>query len=460
MALTAELGAFLESVRFEDLPSDAVTLARDAFTDTVGVMMAGVTEPVVGVLLAEYTAKMSAPQARVCLSSFQAWAPDSALIAGTASHAHDYDDQSLTGHPSTVLVPVILAEAEFLNSTGKEMVTAYVAGFEVWAELVKRSANYHRKGWHPTSVFGVIGAAAAASVLRRLSAERAVAALAIAGSHAGGLAVNFGTMTKPYHAGLAARDGLISARLAAGGASASRDAFENKSGFLTAFAPDWEADRETPTQLGQDWHLVRQRLCVKRYPTCYFMHRSFDAAVKLLAGRNLGADDIAQVDVTMGNGQTAVLVNQRPQTGLEAKFSEQFAMAAAVILGRMGIEDLRDAVVQRADIQAFFPKVTVHGVDDYDPRDPAHSLSDRVVITLADGTKLDTGPVSSIRGHAFDPLSTEELWDKFKECTKNTHSESEASELFEKTQSLVDLKSTLELPTCERVFEFKPLAAE
>jgi 2-methylcitrate dehydratase PrpD len=460
MALTAELGAFLEGVRFEDLPGDAVALARDAFTDTVGVMMAGVTEPVIGVLLGEFTAKASSPQARVCLSRFKAWAPDAALIGGTASHAHDYDDQSLTGHPSAVLVPAILAEAEFLGSSGKEMIAAYVAGYEVWAELVKRSANYHRKGWHPTSVFGVIGAAASASVLKRLASEKAVAALAIAGSHAGGLAANFGTMTKPYHAGLAARDGLLSSRLAAAGASASRDIFENKSGFLTAFAPDWDADRETPSRLGEDWHLVRQRLCVKRYPTCYFMHRSFVATVKMLAGRNLGPDDVAQVDVTMGKGQTAVLINERPQTGLEAKFSEQFAMAAAVILGHMGLEDLRDPVVQRPDIQAFFPKVKVHGIDEYDPRDPAHSLSDRVEITLVDGSKLDSGPISSIRGHAYDPLTTEELWEKFKECTAKTHTEAEASELFDKTQSLVDLKSTQELPTCKRVFQNELLAAE
>lgn len=460
MALTAELGAFLESVRFEDLPSDAVALARDAFTDTVGVMMAGVTEPVISVLLSEYATKASAPQARVCLSPFRAWAPDAALIGGTASHAHDYDDQSLTGHPSAVLVPAILAEAEAVGATGREMITAYVAGFEVWAELVKRSANYHRKGWHPTSVFGVIGAAAAASVLKRLTAERAVAALAIAGSHAGGLAVNFGTMTKPYHAGLAARDGLVSARFAAGGASASRDAFEHKSGFLTAFSPDWEADRETPSALGKDWHLVRQRLCVKRYPTCYFMHRSFDATVKILSDRKVNPDTIERVDVTMGKGQTAVLVNERPQTGLEAKFSEQFAMAAAAILGRMGIDDLRDEVVARPDIQAFFPKVHLHGVDEYDPRDPAHSLSDRVVVKLKDGTQLDTGPISSIRGHAYDPLSKEELWEKFKECTAKTHNEQEANELFEKTQSIANLQSTAELPTCRHVFKHELVAAE
>ena len=129
------------------------------------------------------------------------------------------------------------------------------------------------------------------------------------------------------------------------------------------------------------------RLCVKRYPTCYFMHRSFDATAKMLEGRNIMPEEVDKVTVTMDRGQMAVLVNERPQTDNEAKFSEQFAMAAAVILGKMGIDELRDNVVQRPDIQAFFPKVTVVAVDEYDERDPAHSPSERVVIRLKDGRR-------------------------------------------------------------------------
>lgn len=112
----------------------------------------------------------------------------------------------------------------------------------------------------------------------------------------------------------------------------------------------------TVRRVGSDWYLLRQRLCIKKYPTCYFMHRSFDATVKLLAGRNLGPDDIAEIEVTMGRSQTAVLVNERPRTGPEAKFSEQVAMAAAVILGRMGVNEVNDETVQRADFQSFFPR--------------------------------------------------------------------------------------------------------
>lgn len=449
--ITADLGRFLESIRYESLPAAVLPLVRNAFTDTVGVIMVGAAEPVVAIVRRALIEPGSAREARACLSPLRVAAPDAALLGGTAGHALDYDDHSLTGHPSTVLVPAIVAEGEALGSSGRDLVTAYVAGYEVWAELIRRDANHHSKGWHPTAVFGALAAAAAGAVLRRLCAERAAAALAIAASHASGLAASFGTMTKPYQAGLAARNGLVAARLAAAGMTAARDALESPRGFLHAISPA-RPDCESPVKVGKEWYLPWQSLCVKKYPSCYFTHRSFDTAVKMLAGRGIRAEDIASVEVTMGTGQAVVLANHRPQTGLEAKFSEEFAMAAAVILGRMGIDVFTDAVVQRADIQAFFPKVKLIAVDEHDPRDPSHSPTERVVIRLNNGAVLDSGEIVRIRGHAYDPMSREELWAKFAECTARTHSEPQARELFERLQAVDGLASVRELPTCENVF--------
>jgi len=450
--LTADLGKFLAKIQFDDLPTDSLALVRDAFTDTIGVIMVGIEEPVVEIARRTFIEQDTGREARTCLSSVYASAPNAALIGGVAAHALDYDDQSLSGHPSAVMVPALLAEGEMLGSSGRDLVTAYVAGYEVWAELLRRSSNYHRKGWHPTSVFGVVGAAAATAVLHRPPADRAATALAIAASHAGGLGANFGTMTKPYHAGRAARDGLVATRLAVAGMTAGADALENPQGFLTAFSPDMTPDRDSPTRVGTEWYLVRQRLCIKKYPTCYFMHRSFDAAVKMLTARKVKPHDIAEIEVTMGKGQTSVLVNERPQTGLEAKFSEQFAMAAAAILGHMDVADLTDAVVQRSDIQSFFPKVKLNPVDEYDPRDPAHSPTERVVIRLNSGEMLDSGTIARIRGHAYDPLSRDELWEKFRSCTARTHAEKDAKRLFETLQSIDTLPSARDLPSCNRIF--------
>ena len=449
--LTSDLGRFLEYIRYDQLPPGTLPLVRNAFTDTVGVIMVGITEPVVDIVRRTLVATEGRGEARMCLSALTASAPDAALVAGTAGHALDYDDHSLTGHPSTVLVPAILAEGEKLASRGRDLVTAYVAGYEVWAELIRRDTAHHKKGWHPTAVFGVVSAAAAAAVLHKLPAERAAAALAIAATHAGGLAPNFGTMTKPYHAGLAARNGLVAARLAAAGMTAGRDTLENAQGFLNAFSPS-SADRESPVKVGKEWYLPWQSLCVKKYASCYFTHRSFDTAVKMLAGRNLKPDDIAAIEITMGIGQVVVLANHNPQTGLEAKFSEQFAMAAAVILGRMSLDVFTDEIVRRKDIQAFFPKVKLISVEAFDERDPAHSPTERVVIRLANGEVLDSGEIARIRGHAYDPMDPAELWTKFEDCTKKTHSEKDARQLFGLLQKVDDLSSTRDLPTCGKVF--------
>lgn len=452
MALSADLGRFLEDIRFEAIPEAAVQLACLGFTDTVGVIMAGVAEEIVRIVRDEVTHASAPREARACLSNLWMSAADAALVNGTAAHALDYDDQALTGHPSAVLVAAILAEGEHLKSTGAEMVTAYVAGYEVWAELVRRNTSYHVKGWHPTSVFGVIGAAAAVAVLHKLPAERATAALALAASHASGLAVNFGTMTKPYHVGMAARAGLFAARLAARGATASAVAFEHKRGYLTAFSPTTEADWDSPVQLGKHWQILTHGLCIKRYPTCYFMHRSFEATAAMLKGRNLRTEDVQDVVVTMGRGQTTVLVNERPQTAHEARFSGQFAMATAVIHGKMSVNELTDEVVRQPEIQAFFPKVRLDPIDEFDPRDPAHSPYDRVVIRLTSGEVLDTGKVSKIPGHALWPLTSDELWQKFSECTARTHSEAEARALFDLTQAMQSLAGMADLKSSSGIF--------
>src|SRR3990172_1590063 len=156
-------------------------------------MIAGSPEPAVQIL--KKTLAIGGPgEAALYFSSERGPAPEAAWINGTAAHALDYDDVALRGHPSTVLVPALLAEGEALNSTGRELATAYVAGYEVWADLVDRErGKHHDKGWHPTGIFGPIAAAAACARLRRLDSRRAAAALGIAASRASGLMANFGT---------------------------------------------------------------------------------------------------------------------------------------------------------------------------------------------------------------------------------------------------------------------------
>jgi len=451
-SLTAQAGRFLADVKYERLPPEVLPIVRDAYTDTVGVIMAGIDQPVAEILRKTVVEPAGRKESRACLSSHLVAAPDAALLGGAIAHALDYGVQTMSGHPGGVLLPAILAEGELLDSSGKDMATAFVAGYEIWCELWRRNQKYHNGGWHPTSVFGPVATAAACSVLRRLPADKAAHALAIAASHSGGLFSNFGSMTKGYHSGMASRNGVVAARLAAAGMTGGRDALENVQGFLTAFSSGGTPDRESPSNLGKEWYLPKYGLQFKLHPTCFFEHRSFEATVKMLKGRRIDPADIESVEVEMGRGQVTCLVHERPQNQFQAQFSGQFAVAAAAILGKLGVPEIADEMVRRPDMQAFYPKVKLKPVDEYDPRDPVFSPTESVVMKLRNGEVLESGPVSTIPGYVGEPLTTEQLWSKFAECTAKTHTASQARELFGLLQKIDTQRSPHALPTCTSIF--------
>ncbi len=367
MPLTQELGRFAAGLSFEALPAEAVEIARTGIIDTVATMIAGAHDPAPQLLRRGLD---PAPgRASLYFSGETATAPEAAWINGTAGHALDYDDVGCRGHVSTVLVPAILAEAETLGLGGREMFAAYAAGYETWAELARRDpGHHHKKGWHPTGIFGAIGAGAACATLRRLSPEQATMAIALAASQAGGIMANFGTMTKPFHAGRAAHAGLVSARLAEAGFTASPDALEHPQGFLSAVSPEGKADRDGPTpRLGAEWQIVKQGLSIKKYPACYCTHRALDAMLDLLARRPLKPAEIARITVSISETHSLILRNHAPQTGLAAKFSMEFAMAAAVISRRAGLGEYTDEFVRRPEVQELMRRVGVVTNENYDP---------------------------------------------------------------------------------------------
>jgi aconitate decarboxylase len=405
MGLTRELAERIAGIDYETLPREAVQTVKRGIIDCVGVLFAGRDEPVVRILLQDLA---PGNEATVLFGERKARSADAALLNATAGHALDYDDVAIDGHPSVVLTPAILAEGERLGVSGKELIAAYVAGYETWAELVSRDADkYHGKGWHPTAVFGTVGAAAAASRLGGLDVQKTTNALAIAASMAGGVGANFGTMTKPFHAGRAAQSGIQAARLAAAGMTASPDALEHRIGFLAAFSPQGRIDVERSVQ--QDaWHILRHGLNIKRYPVCYALHRSIDAVVAMKAA----AADVQSVEMHIGKLQAGMLRHSSPQNALDAKFSAQFAMAAALTTGKVGLAELTDGFVQRKDVQALMPKVRVATTEATDPDDPLFAAFDYVTVN---GVK--SREIRHAKGHARNPLTLDELREKFDDCT-------------------------------------------
>jgi 2-methylcitrate dehydratase PrpD len=416
--LTESIAQFVAAPDFANHLTKVREIATTGFIDTMGTMMAGATEPVVNVLLKHYEQASGEGLVPVPFAAVSKPASVAACINGTAAHALDYDDVALSGHPSTVLVPAILAQGHVLNSSGQEALDAYVVGYEVWAELIGREpGKYHLKGWHPTGVMGTVACAAALSYLNRFDAPMSARAMAIAASMASGLVANFGTMTKPFHAGRAASNAIEAVQLAKLGLTAAPDVFEHHAGLLQALSIAGDVDTQSHAdQLGQVPRILEYGLSVKRYPVCYSCHRAIDGALALIAEHDLEPHQVATVTVTMGPAQASMLRNHRPQTALQAKFSIEFAVASALVAREVGLRQLTDDFVQQQQVQSQFPKIQTAINQEPCPLEPAFALTDRVQMQLVSGEVLDSGDIRFPLGNALNPMTTEALKAKFMDC--------------------------------------------
>ena len=425
--LTRRLAGHVAGIEFAKLPREAVETVKRGTLDCMGVLFAGRDEPVVQLLSKSIPA---GSEARVLFDRGRAGSADAALLNAAAAHALDYDDTGLDGHPSVVLVPAVFAEGERLGAPGKERIAAYVAGYETWAELLGRDADkHHGKGWHPTAVFGTLAAAAAAAKIAGLNPEKTTNALGIAASMAAGLVANFGSMTKPFQVGRAAQSGVLAARLAAAGMTGSADALEHRSGFLAAVSPKGRFDAERDIER---WHIVRYGVNIKRYPVCYALHRAIDTALQI----EVKPAEVELIELRLGKHQAGMLRHSSPQNAPDAKFSAEFAMAAALLNRRLGFAELKDDFVKSEPVQALMRKVRVTATDEADADEPLFAPFDVVSVKLADGSVQTRQSKRHAKGHARDPLTLEELRAKFDDCTQGKQ-----AALFERLLGLESLGS-------------------
>lgn len=416
--LTSEIAAFVAAAANPAILPEAVVAAKRAFIDTVGVILAGRNEPVVTImqgLLAVGDDAFAWPGDR------RLSAEDAALLNGVAGHVLDYDDVAQAGHPSVVLVPAILAEAQRLGAPGRDALAAYGLGYEVWSQLAMCEPEaYHLGSWHPTAVLGTIAATAAVAALNHLDQAKAMHALAIAASMASGVIANFGTDTKPLQAGLAAARALEAVRFAAAGISAAADALEGAHGLLRGISPSGKVDTVSPARLDPLCRrLLDQGLSVKRYPVCYASHRAIDAVIALAQQADLSPGDVRAVTVSLGTAPAQTLRYPAPRSGLEARFSLHHNVAAALTDRAVGFAQLEDAYVRRADLAALYPLTSMVIEKEECPDQPGMAKFDRVLIETQDGRQLDSGPIRHAAGHASAPLSDAALDAKFLDCARH-----------------------------------------
>jgi 2-methylcitrate dehydratase PrpD len=444
--VTEAIASFASGDDLTGAPDELYERATRAFIDTVGVGIAAHKEPTFTILAQTFTrtagtgfsSSAETGQATVLPTRTRASAIDAALLNGTAGHALDYDDvaDELKGHPSVVLVSALLALAEAHRGSGRELLEAYAVGFEVACAIAGGLPvePHYRRGWHATATVGILAAVAGGGRLLHLD-ERAVRnALGIAASMASGSRQNFGTMTKPLHAGLAARDAVLATELAANGLTSDPNQLDGPIGYFAMYGVNSDI-RGVAEALGRPRVLLEHGLNVKKYPCCYETHRMADAALAVRA-RGVRADEVRSIRVSVQPGGQQAIIHHQPRTGLQGKFSGEYVVAACLLDGAVALSTFTDAAVSRSSAQDLLSRVSISesAVPPFGDSRYEHAYT-TLEVTLNDSSVIRER-CDHPRGDADTPLSDAELEAKFRDCLAFAESEWDADALLQRLRNL------------------------
>jgi 2-methylcitrate dehydratase PrpD len=439
-------------------PQSALDSAYRELIDTVAVMIPGAVTPVVRKILRR-TRDWGPGDCTAVGTTQKLVLPWAALLNATAAHAVDFDDNfdPAKAHISAVLWPTILAVAEVENSSPQDCLDAYLVALQVQGRIGQGLNPPHRKrGWHATATTGALGAAAATARLFRLDATQSAMALSLATSEAGGFMSQFGTMAKPMHAGQAAQGGIQSACFAQDGMTAGWHTLDGPIGMNTLMVgPDREDLRaaigepehgQTLTfeteSIGEPLLILEHKFRVKRFPTCGSAHRSIDAVLALREEHEFRAGDIKRVDVRAPAMHLKNLMYQRPEDGLQGKFSVEYPLACAIIQGECTLADFTDEAVARSEHRSLFERIHRHPVDV-----PETEMDTTIKITLTDGRVVEKSVFMAL-GSKTAPFPTEVYWKKFEQCTSGLMLPAEQQGLREVLENFGSLAVASELTRC------------
>ena len=449
MALTQEVASYVARTRYRDIPGDVVQLARGFILDGLGVALAGSTDECSRIVQRHLRTANGRGEASIVGTSLSAPAPKAALANGVAGHAMDYDDTQLSTskeavyglltHPTTPVLAAVLAIAEREKIGGDEFVLAYVLGVEVECRIADAiNPRHYQSGFHSTATMGGLGAAMAVGKLLRLKEEPLLRTLGIAASMASGLRENFGTMTKPLHAGRAAENGVNAALLARDGFTAATNILEARRGFFNAMAGGYD-ESKISGRLGAPYFMKQPGISIKPYPSGSLSHPAQDLILDLVRQHDLGAEDVERIDVGTNSNVPNALIYPMPKTALEGKFSIPFCMAIAVLERKAGIAQFQDRKVRDKKVIELMKRVTLY-VDNELEKLGYDQVRSRIRIALKNGRIIE-GRYDVARGHPEKPLSWTELSDKFRDCAALVLPDKNAERAIELIGRIDELKS-------------------
>ncbi len=418
MGATEMVANWIVDTTYEDIPPDAIRVANESCFDLLGVILAGSTQQV-GEIIRGYAGELGGTaEATILASGERTSVQNAALVNGTMGHALDYDDFGGFGHPTVAIFPALLALGESIGATGRDLMEAYIVGCEVGL-AVDYATHYHsqqmHRGFHSTAILGRLAAAAACAKLLKLDAQQTSMALGMAGSMASGVIHNFGTMTKPLHAGMTCRDGVMAAQLAQRGFTAGDQILEHPVGFTATVIGEEGVDLEAAAQqLGKPFR-VQDALVIKKYPSCGGNHAMLDSIFGLMREHEFSHQDIANAEVVQSYAST-VMLYEEPESDLKGKFSAKYNMAAALVDGEVGIDTFTNEKIAESDVQDMMERVSLRVQSKWEQGGGTVSKGVPIRITLNDGRVFEhETPRGEILGSQVNPWGMENIASKFRE---------------------------------------------
>jgi 2-methylcitrate dehydratase PrpD len=416
--ITERLVTFIRKTHIGDVSEIALSEAKKCILDGVGVALAGSKHEAVNVIK-NYVSEIGgkAQATTIGTDSIRASVVHAALINGVASHVLDFDDTQniLGGHPTAVILPVVLAVGEYKKASGKDLLTSFILGTEVSCKIARGVNPYHyQSGYHVTSTIGIFGAVASAGKLLDLSQEDFLSAFGIAGSMSSGLKENFGTMTKPLHVGLAASNGTMAALLAQKGYTASEKILEGELGFGKVLSKDCQFEKIVEN-LGAPWEIESPGITRKKYPSCARTHSAIDALLKILDHHPIRDEDLEEIECATDDKAFEILIHPRPKTPLEAKFSMPYCLSVAFLERDVFINHFTEEKLEDPRILRMMKKVRHISDKEIVARGFEHRWASRVKVKLKDGREWCEA-VEKAKGDPQNPMSNEEMIGKFRHC--------------------------------------------
>jgi 2-methylcitrate dehydratase PrpD len=454
--VTKAIVDFITRTTINDVPERAVAEAKRCLIDGFGVVLAGASTHGSAIVREYIKSTGSAARDATVLGPdrLSASAVHAALANGASGHAMDYDDTQLSSSPDRVFgllthptVPVLsatLAVGERLGVSGRTFLEAFLVGFEVECKIAEAiNPDHYLRGFHSTGTIGTFGAAASAAKLLKLAPAKTTHALGIAASMSSGIRVNFGSMTKPLHAGRAAENGVAAVELASRGFTAGDDPLDGEWGFFQVLGGGAELGRIV-SALGKPYSIVDPGVSIKPYPCGSLGHPTMDAMLTLVTSRDIKPEQIGAMRVRAGTNILNPLRYKTAKTELEAKFCLPFMMASIALRRRAGIREFTDEFVASAPVQAMMARVETVFDAEIEARG-FDKMRSRVEVDLVDGRTLAQPSDDRYRGSPDRPFTRAELLEKFTDCASLVLSAERTRRAGELIESIDRLASVREL---------------